>query len=371
MEIDFFSYKSAPADLEKEWQLAISEVIDSGQFIGGTVVSNFENKWSEYLGIRHAIGVGNGYDALVIALKALEIGPGDFVAVPSHTFIATWLAVDAVGATPIGIDCDASGLMDLDLLDSKNTLFSAVIPVHMHGQMVDMQQLMNWARKNNTKVIEDCAQAQGATIHGKKSGTWGDIGAFSFYPTKNLGAIGDAGALVTDNDDLANRIRSIANYGKTPGQKYQYENLGINSRLDPIQAAVLSVNLKYLESWNIARKIVADKYSTGLSELGIQILPQTKESVFHHYVALSENRDLTKDLLSKNGVKTEIHYPESAEVTYQKLKNHSQIKSPKANKLSQKTISLPLIPWITDLEISYILDQISSESIRRSFLCDI
>jgi dTDP-4-amino-4,6-dideoxygalactose transaminase len=370
MEIDFFSYKSAPADLKKEWHLAISEVIDSGQFIGGAAVSNFENEWSQYLGTGHAVGVGNGYDALVIALKALEIGPGDFVAVPSHTFIATWLAVDAVGATPIGIDCDASGLMDLKLLDKENILISAVIPVHMHGQMVDMQQLMNWAHKNNAKVIEDCAQAHGASIHGKKSGTWGDIGAFSFYPTKNLGAIGDAGVLVTDNDDLANRIRSIANYGKTPGQKYQYENLGINSRLDPIQAAVLSVNIKYLESWNTARKIVANKYSKALLELGIQLFPQSKESVFHHYIALSENRDITKELLSKNGVKTEIHYLESAEMIYYKLNNDSQIKSLKANKLSNRTISLPLYPWITDLEVNYVLDQISLDSIRRSFLGD-
>lgn len=371
MEIDFFSYKSAPADLKKEWHLAISEVIDSGQFIGGAAVSNFENEWSQYLGIGHTVGVGNGYDALVIALKALEIGPGDFVAVPSHTFIATWLAIDAVGATPVGIDCDQSGLMDLNLLENERTLFSAVIPVHMHGQMVDMQQLMKWARKNNTKVIEDCAQAHGASIHGKKSGTWGDIGAFSFYPTKNLGAIGDAGALVTDNDDLANRIRSIANYGNTPGQKYQYENLGINSRLDPIQATVLNVNMKYLDSWNTARKIVADKYSKALSELGIQLFQQSKESVFHHYVALSENRDITKELLGENGVKTEIHYPESAEVIYNKLNNNSQIKSPRANKLSNKTISLPLSPWITDFEINYVLDQISSENIRRSFLGDI
>jgi dTDP-4-amino-4,6-dideoxygalactose transaminase len=371
MEIDFFSYKSAPADLKKEWKLAISEVIDSGQFIGGPAVSNFEYEWSQYLGIRHSIGVGNGYDALVIALKALEIGPGDFVAVPSHTFIATWLAVNAVGATPIGIDCDASGLMDLNLLDSENTLFSAVIPVHMHGQMVDMQKLIHWARKDNVKVIEDCAQAQGAVIHGKKSGTWGDIGAFSFYPTKNLGAIGDAGVLVTDDDDLANRMRSIANYGKTPGQKYQYEHLGINSRLDPIQASVLSVNIKYLESWNTARKIVADKYSKRMSELGIQLFPQSKGSVFHHYIALSENRDITKELLSENGVKTEIHYPESAEVIYNKLNNNSKIKSPRANKLSNKTLSLPLSPWITDFEINYVLDQISSDNILRSFLGDI
>lgn len=370
MEIDFFSYKLAPADLKREWQSAISEVIDSGQFIGGAAVSNFENEWSQYLGIKHSIGVGNGYDALVIALKALEIGPGDFVAVPSHTFIATWLAVDAVGATPIGIDCDPSGLMDLNLLESENSLFSAVIPVHMHGQMVDMHQLINWARKSNIRVVEDCAQAQGASIHGKKSGTWGDIGAFSFYPTKNLGAIGDAGALVTDNDDLANRIRGIANYGKTPGQKYQYENLGINSRLDPIQAAVLNVNIKYLDSWNTARKIVADKYSKALSELGIQLFQQSKESVFHHYIAISENRDITKELLSQNGVKTEIHYPESAEVIYNKLRNNSQIKSPRAKKLSNKILSLPLSPWITDLEVNYVLNQISSDIIRRSFLGD-
>jgi len=372
MEIDFFSYKSAPADLKKEWQLAISEVIDSGQFIGGAVVSNFENKWSEYLGIRHAIGVGNGYDALVIALKALKIGPGDFVAVPSHTFIATWLAVDAVGATPIGIDCDASGLMDLNLLASENTVFSAAIPVHMHGQMVDMQQLMNWARKNNTKVIEDCAQAHGASIHGKKSGTWGDIGAFSFYPTKNLGAIGDAGALVTGNDVLANRMRSIANYGKIPGHKYDYQYSGINSRLDPIQAAVLSVNIKYLEFWNKARKKVAAKYSKGLSDLGIKLFPNTNESVFHHYVALSENRTTTRNLLNDKGVKTEVHYPESTDRIFRKLtKNDYNKESPIAKNLAEKTLSLPLSPWITDLETDYVLNQISLDSIRRSFLDDI
>jgi dTDP-4-amino-4,6-dideoxygalactose transaminase len=220
-------------------------------------------------------------------------------------------------------------------------------------------------------LIEDCAQSIGAKSAGINAGSVGEISTFSFYPTKNLGAIGDAGALVTHNVDLANRMRSIANYGKANGQKYRYEHLGINSRLDPIQAAVLNVNIKYLDSWNEARKIVAYKYSKALSELGIQLFPQSKESVFHHYVALSENRDITKELLSENGVKTEIHYPESAEVIYHKLNNNSQIKSSRANKLSNKTLSLPLSPWITDFEINYVLDQISSDIIRRSFLGDI
>ena len=369
MKIDFFSFDLAPKELKKEWQGAISDVLTDGQFIGGPVVSKFENEWSQYLGIKHAIGVGNGYDALVIALKTLNIGSGDFVAVPSHTFIATWLAVAAVGAKPIGIDCDSNGLMDLDLLENETSTFSAVIPVHMHGQMVDMQRLTTWAHEREIKVIEDCAQAHGAALHGKKSGTWGDIGAFSFYPTKNLGALGDAGALVTANDALADRARSIANYGSVINNKYEYQYFGINSRLDPIQAATLRVNLRYLDSWNEARKAVARKYSTGLTELGIKLFPTTPESVFHHYVAISENRTKTASLLKEQGILTEIHYPKSAENNFKIMKGRDLNRnSPKANELAERTISLPMSPWITDLEINYVLDQISLDSIRRSFL---
>jgi dTDP-4-amino-4,6-dideoxygalactose transaminase len=239
----------------------------------------------------------------------------------------------------------------------------------MHGQMVDMQRLMEWANKKKVKVIEDCAQAHGTEIGGKKSGTWGDIGAFSFYPTKNLGAIGDAGALVTANDTIAERARSIANYGSVINNKYEYQYLGINSRLDPIQAATLRVNLRYLDSWNEARKAVAKKYSTGLSELGIKIFSTTSESVFHHYVAISENRTKTASLLEAQGILTEIHYPKSAETNYQIIKGVDvKRNSPKANELAEKTISLPMSPWITDFEINYVLDQISLDSIRRSFL---
>jgi dTDP-4-amino-4,6-dideoxygalactose transaminase len=372
MKVDFFSFNSAPESLRHEWKMAISRVMDSGKFIGGPTVTAFEDEWSAYLGLSHTIGVGNGYDALVIALKALEIGPGNYVAVPSHTFIATWLAVAAVGAIPIGIDCDDHGLMDIRILESEKMPFSAVIPVHMHGQMVDMQRLMKWAQEYGVKVIEDCAQAQGAEQNGKKSGTWGDIGAFSFYPTKNLGALGDAGALVTSQAHLAERARSIANYGSTLDNKYEYQYVGVNSRLDPIQAAVLSVNIQYLDSWNSTRKIIAHKYSNGLKELGIQLFPMTTQSIFHHYIAITENRLKTRSLLEALGVSTEIHYPESAENNFKKIaKMNSHSRSPKSVNLAKKTISLPISPWIKDSEIDYVLEQISLESIRRSFLGEI
>ena len=372
MKVDFFTFSSAPKELKLDWQEAISKVLDLGQFIGGSSVTAFENEWSEYLRIDHTIGVGNGYDALVIALKALDVRPGDYVAVPSHTFIATWLAVDAVGAIPVGIDCDSNGLMDLNFLEMESIIFSVVISVHMHGQMVDMQRLMKWAKKQNIKVIEDCAQAHGAEIYGKKSGTWGDIGAFSFYPTKNLGAIGDAGAIVTNNEEIAARARSIANYGSAPNNKYIYQYLGVNSRLDPIQAAVLSVNIKYLNSWNESRRLIANKYSSGLREIGIPLFLPTAESVFHHYISISENRTTTRSLLKNQGITTEIHYPVSAEDNYQNIKKiNSNRNSPKARELSQRILSLPISPWLKDTEIDYVLDQISLESIRRSFLGEI
>jgi dTDP-4-amino-4,6-dideoxygalactose transaminase len=372
MKINFFSFDSAPTHLKIQWRDAISEVLESDQFIGGRIVSKFENEWSQYLDIKHTIGVGNGYDALVIALKTLDIGPGDLVAVPSHTFIATWLAVASVGAQPIGIDCDTHGLMDIDLLEKQETTFSAVIPVHMHGQMVDMQRLIKWARDRKVLVIEDCAQAHGAELKGKKSGTWGDIGAFSFYPTKNLGAIGDAGALVTNNYKYAERARSIANYGSTKNDKYEYQHMGINSRLDPIQAAILSVNLKYLDSWNVARKLVAEKYSSGLAKIGIKPFTTTPESVFHHYIAISENRVKTASLLEEHGILTSVHYPKSAENNFQIIQGlNVNLNSPKSFNLATKTLSLPLSPWIKESEINYILEKISLDSIRRSFFGEI
>ena len=370
-KVEFFSFHDAPHSLRDEWNAAILEVLDSGQFIGGPFVNRFESEWAKYLGANHAIGVGNGYDAIVVALRVLGVGPGDLVAVPSHTFIATWLAVDAVGATPIGIDCNQFGLMDLEELETRSLNFAAVIPVHMHGQMVDMPRLMIWAKKNNAKIVEDCAQAHGARINGKLAGTWGDFGAFSFYPTKNLGAIGDAGSLVTTDESLASKARSFVNYGSVPGNKYQYQFHGINSRLDPLQAAVLRINLRYLDSWNTRRKQIAQMYIDSFKESGINFLPIERDSVFHHFVLFSENRDVTRMLLETAGIKTEIHYPESAERSFSKFQdNMSSEPSTNAANLARTTLSIPISPWMSDLAVHTVIDAILSTKVRDSFFAD-
>lgn len=366
-KVEFFSFMDAPETLKDEWRVAINQVVESGIFIGGPTVAKFESEWAEYLGAQHAIGVGNGYDALVVALKVLGVGPGDLVAVPKHTFVATWLAVDAVGATPVGIDSNVFGLMDLDLLETHTSKFAAVIPVHMHGQMVDMPRLVTWAEKKKVRIVEDCAQAHGARIDGKLAGTWGDFGAFSFYPTKNLGAIGDAGSLVTNDESLAMKAKSFVSYGSVPGNKYEYQFHGINSRLDPVHAAVLSVNLKYLDSWNAKRNAIAQYYSERFELAHIQCLPIEQRSVFHHFIIFSENRDLTRKLLEAMGVKTEIHYPESAESSFQKFQEDHvpNLKSHAAN-LAGRTLSIPISPWMSDSSIRKVVEAVLSTEVHNS-----
>ena len=281
--------------------------------------------------------------------------------------MATWLAVGAVGATPVGIDCSDSGLMNLELLESSKSKFSAVIPVHMHGQMVDMPRLVNWAKTNGVKVIEDCAQAHGARINGKLAGTWGEFGAYSFYPTKNLGALGDAGALVTNDASLASDARSYVNYGSVPGNKYEYQFNGINSRLDPIQAAVLSVNLRYLDSWNARRNEIANIYNSRFQMLGIKTLKIKSNSVYHHFIIESENRDTTRALLDLIGVKTEIHYPECAEISYSKFrKNYVAGENKNASMLSSKTLSLPISPWMRDESLEFVINSLSNPEVLES-----
>lgn len=367
-KVDFFSFKDAPDSLREEWNSVTLDVIDSGQFIGGPFVNKFETEWADYLGIKHAIGVGNGYDAIVVALKILGIGEGDLVAVPSHTFVATWLAVGAVGATPVGIDCNVSGLMDVALLESSKLKFSAVIPVHMHGQMVDMPRLVAWAQGNSVNVIEDCAQAHGASIDGKQAGTWGEFGAFSFYPTKNLGALGDAGCLVTNDSTLASQARSYVNYGSKPSNKYEYQFNGINSRLDPMQAAVLSVNLKYLNTWNVRRTEIAKFYAENLQAIGIKTLRVEGDSVFHHFIVESENRDETRRQLDLQGIKTEIHYPECAEISFGKFKKVYVVgKMPNALNLARKTLSLPISPWMGDESLNLVIDALNKKEVLSTF----
>jgi dTDP-4-amino-4,6-dideoxygalactose transaminase len=371
-EIDFFSFGYAPRSLKREWQKSVRTVLKSNEYVGGEIVRNFELEFSKYLNVEHVVGVGNGYDAIYTALKVLNLGKGDLVAVPNHTFIATWLAVDAVGAIPLGIDCDESGLMDLDVLESYSGKLSAVIPVHIHGQMLDMNRLTNWASRMGIKIVEDCAQAHGAEIMGKKAGTWGDFGAFSFYPTKNLGAVGDAGALVTNSLQLAEEARSFINYGTQSGQKYTYRSRGVNSRLDPIQAAVLSTNLNYLNDWNHKRKQIAAIYVSAFSKIGLEFFHVKDNSVFHHFIVFSFQRDLSRKLLKESGINTLVHYPELAAETYTKITNgKAQDFSPKTLRFASNGISLPISQWHKFSDINQVVETINRSRILRSFLTEI
>lgn len=371
VSVPFFSFHDAPSELRAEWNDAANRVISSGRFIGGKVVETFEDEWAGYLDAEHAIGVGNGYDALYIALRVLGVGPGDYVAVPAHTFIATWLAVHAVGATPVGVDCDSRGLIDLELLEVVPQKLKAVIPVHMHGLMVDMKRLSHWAAEKDIFVVEDCAQAHGAKMDGKYAGTWGDIGAFSFYPTKNLGALGDAGAVVTNNDRIASELRSFGNYGSVPGNKYSYSSFGVNSRLDPIQAGFLSVNLKYLDQWNELRREIASKYIDASKKLGIQPLQVDPTSVYHHFTVLIKNRDDAVRALHDLGIGTEIHYPQSASADFASISGDPKPNYPVSDLIARHIVSLPISPWMQASQIESVIKALNQESMRRSFLGDI
>ena len=364
--IPFFSFKDAPDALKDEWAAAISRVLDSGRFIGGNEVEEFEQSFSNYVGADFGVGVANGLDAIVLGLRALNIGTGDLVGVPSNTFLATWLAVNAVGATPVGIDCDETGLMNLELLESSKLKLKAVIPVHMHGQMVDMPRLMRWAEINDVRIIEDCAQAHGARIDGISAGNWGDIGAFSFYPSKNLGALGDAGFVTTNSKENALAVKSLGNYGSKPTNKYSYERLGSNSRLDSMQAAVLKVNLQYLEDWNLNRQKIAEIYNNELISQGIQpFISNPTKSVWHHYIVTSENRTELQNMFTEMDIGTEIHYPQCAEDSFSEISIHRTGNPTQARKLANSTLSLPISPWMTSKQIELV-----AQALRTSKILD-
>ena len=355
-EIPFFSLIKAPDSLKAEWASAIKLVFETGQFIGGPQVKKFEKDWAAAVGLKHAIGVGNGLDGLVVALRALGVGPGDTVAVPAHTFIATWNAVKLVNATPIGIDVDELGLMDLGILESLDIEIKCVIPVHMHGAMVDMQRVSAWAKTNKVLIVEDASQAHLANCGEFKAGQVADVGVFSLYPTKNLGALGDAGVVVTDNDELALTMRSYTNYGASTNDKYLHEAFGVNSRLDSMQAAVLNVNLNYLNQWNTRRRSIAQQYIENLEETSrLKILnKQPNSSVWHHFPIISNERDELMHYLKSNGITGEIHYPRTAAEEYFEITGDSRIDFPRAQDLARRIMSLPISPWHTDDEIQQV-----------------
>ncbi len=366
--IPYFNFDNVPDWLKENWVAGIGDVIKDGVYIGGNRVTNFEKSFSNYLGTKHVIGVGNGFDALVIALKTLEIKEGDFVAVPAHTFIATWLAVHAVGATPYGIDSDLTGLIDLEQLENSRIDFKAVIPVHMHGQVVDMVRLKTWAERTNTLIIEDCAQAHGADVNQIKVGNWGNISAFSFYPTKNLGALGDAGAIVTNSDFLAEKARNISSYGLADKKNYYFSVIGVNSRIDPIQATILGINLDYLDNWNQKRRSIATAYLRQIKLIKNQPHLAKNKSVWHHFIVQVKERDLVRSFLSEHGVGTEIHYPRMASDIYSEITGKLSGFYPVAKQFTNSILSLPLNQWLSDQEVFTIIRAMNEDFIQSRLL---
>lgn len=346
-----------------EVERAVRSVIASGAYIGGPVVEQFESAFARYCDVQCAIGMGNGLQAIELALKAKGIGPGSEVIVPAHTFVATALAVTSVGATPVLVDVEPdTGLLDVKRLrDAITDRTRAIVPVHLYGNPVDMDPLMDIARAHDLFVLEDAAQAHGATYHNRKCGSLGDAAAFSFYPTKNLGALGDAGGLTCADPNFADRVRRLANYGST--KKYHHEELGTNSRLDPIQAAVLLVKLRHLDAWNARRQEYASFYLDALSDIEEMQLPAYRTAnkpVWHVFaVRVPGLRDELQRALSGAGIGTNVHYPVS--VARQKCYagfGFQAERFPVAESFAREVLSLPLDPMHTMQELEQVVREV-------------
>jgi len=352
----FLDLAALHAPLASEMEVAYKRVMSAGHFILGQELEAFENEFAAYCGTRHCIGTGNGLDALTLALIAAGIGPGDEVIVPAQTFIATWLAVSHAGATPVPVDiAPASHNIDPELLEAAITPRTrAIIPVHLFGRPADMAAINATARRHGLFVLEDAAQAHGAGFQGKRAGNLGDAAAFSFYPGKNLGALGDGGAVTTDDDALAERLRGLRNYGSP--RKYHHPEIGFNSRLDELQAAFLRVKLPRLEAWNARRQGIAGQYDAVLRGLPLG-LPLAADSdsqpVWHQYVITTPQRDLLQAQLAEQGMATMVHYPlpPHRQPAYRELAGRS---FPVADALAAQCLSLPICPTLPDADVERI-----------------
>jgi dTDP-4-amino-4,6-dideoxygalactose transaminase len=347
MKIPFLDLGASYRELKPEIDTAVARVLDSGWYILGPEVDAFEAEWAEYCEAKHAVGLANGLDALILALRALDVGPGDEVIVPSNTYIATWLAVSAVGAIPVPVEPDpATHNIDPTRIAAAITPQTKVLlPVHLYGQPADMDPILTLARQHGIAVVEDAAQAHGARYKGKRIGAHGDIVCWSFYPGKNLGALGDGGAITTNRADLADKVQVLRNYGSRV--KYVNEVQGVNSRLDPIQAAVLRVKLKHLDDWTDRRRTIADLYTKGLEDSGLirPHVPDWADPVWHLYVVRSTERDALQQRLGAAGIGTLIHYPipPHMQEAYAGLGMTAEA-FPLARQMADEVLSLPVGP---------------------------
>lgn len=364
MKVSFLDLKAAYLELKEELDEASARVMGSGWYIMGAEVEAFENEFAAYCGAKHCVGVGNGLDALHLILKGYGIGEGCEVIVPSNTYIATWLAVSYTGATPVPVEPDA-GTYNLDPEKIEAVITSrtkAVLPVHLYGQTADMNPINEIARKYDLKVVEDAAQAHGARYGKRRAGVLGDAAAFSFYPGKNLGAFGDAGAIVTDDDALADGVRVLRNYGSR--KKYYNEVKGYNSRLDPLQAALLSVKLKRLDEWNARRAAIARKYLENLAEIPDLILPKIAaqtQPVWHLFVVRHSGRDKLQLHLKNAGIETLIHYPVPPHLSdAYSAESESFDALPICEQIASSVFSLPIGPHLSEAETDAVINALQN-----------
>ena len=360
MDVPFLNLQVAYLNMKPEIDQAISRTMHSGQYILGDEVLRFESKYAKFTDSAYCAGVANGLDALYLSLKALNIGPGDEVIVPANTYIATWLAVSHVGATPVPVEPDILTYnIDPNKIEQALTKKTkAIMAVHLYGRPMDMDPILALSKQYNLKVIEDAAQAHGALYKNKRIGAHGDVVAWSFYPGKNLGAYGDGGAITTDNANIQNQITMLRNYGSK--EKYINNVIGFNSRLDPIQAAILSVKLQYLDAMNDRRRKIAQQYITGLDDQAC-ILPLAdinNEYAWHLFVIRHTQRDELQSQLKARGISTLIHYPipPHLQIAYKNL-NIKKGQLPITEMIHREVISLPMDPSMKDDAVAYVIDE--------------
>jgi dTDP-4-amino-4,6-dideoxygalactose transaminase len=364
MKIPFVDLKLQYQSVKSEMDKTISGIIDNTAFIGGKALSDFNDNFAKFIDSNHAIGVGNGTDAIIIALKALAISTGDEVIVPANSFIATSEAVTAAGGKVVFVDChpDTYTIDTSKIEDKVTNRTKVIIPVHLYGQPADMGPILKIAEKYNLKVLEDSAQAHGAKYRNRNIGTIGDIATFSFYPGKNLGAYGDGGAIVTNNDNLARLCKMYANHGRI--DKYNHEFEGINSRLDGLQAAVLNVKLKYIDTWNEQRRNVASLYRKNLSGIENILLPTELGNtlpVYHLFVIRTKKRDELQQYLKESGISTGVHYPIGLPfLNAYKYLNHKPEDFPITYQYQYEILSLPIFPEMTEAMVEYVSQKIKN-----------
>lgn len=367
--ISFLDLKAINAQYRNELIEACTRVIDSGWYIGGSELEHFENNFAEYCGTKYAIGVANGLDALILTLRAwIEMGKlkeGDEVIVPSNTYIASILAITANDLVPILVEPDINtyNICPKSIEAAITDRTKVILPVHLYGQLADMPAIMEIAVRHDLLVLEDSAQAHGASINGRRAGSWGDASAFSFYPGKNLGALGDAGAVTTNDDELAKMVRALGNYGSY--KKYENTFQGVNSRLDEIQAAMLSVKLSHLDNEIAHRRKIAKAYCQGIDnpQIIVPTTPSESAHVWHVFVVRCEQRDNLQKYLADNGVQTLIHYPIPPH-KQQAYKEWNALSYPISELIHQQVLSLPIGPLTTLEEVRTVVGILNKKLIQ-------